>query len=98
MGKIKEHHHDEIECGNREKNTYLRFGKHEFFAIHHAENIVYSTCTEPDNLWVKKFDAPKDYVEDYLMCIKTGKDISEELFQEKFSEVISKLHNETPYA
>lgn len=90
MSATKQHFHEKIEAGSREKITYLQFPDMEYFAIDHSIKKACIVSLEPSNLSVKIFDAPDDYI-DYVMNISTGEEITKELFFAKYTEIILEL-------
>lgn len=74
---------------------FIKIGTN-YAALHFETNTVYLVNDTPDDYKAQVIHS--DYEPEYMETYTTAVEITEELFQEKFSAVVSKLHNDTPYA
>lgn len=73
---------------------FIKIGN-TYAALHFGTNTVYLVCDEPDYLKVHVIKSEREI--ENMESYNTAVEISAHLFQEKFSTVVSKLHNDTPY-
>ena len=67
-----------------------------YAALHFDTNTVFLVNDTPDDYKAQVIHS--DYEPEYMETYTTAVEITEELFRDKFSEIVSKLQNNTPYA
>lgn len=95
MGKIKKHHHEQIETKTRDNKRFCKAGD-MYIAIHYKNDKVF-LCQDSEielSAGVLKGWFRRILVESN----KNLEEITEAEFVAKFSDTVNKLHSQTPYA
>ena len=74
---------------------FIKIGN-TYAALHYDTNTVFIVCDEPASYKAQVIQSEREI--ENMESYNTAVEITVELFQEKFSAVVSKLHNDTPYA